>query len=179
MILETIDFSVEDEHAEAQTRPSDLALYSQNWIWRAIECLVEAPDFQPSPRWSAERLNVSVEKIVDAFDGLERLGYIKRDGATFKKIKKEYHFGPNEISRENLLEIHSRLTHQVTMKMDSRSLFSNWFFLADEEIVSKYTPLFIDLYRKMMSEGLHKGSKDVYASLISFAHLTSQDGGQQ
>ena len=160
---------------------SDSALYLQNWIWRAMECLVESPEFDPSPKWAARRLNVSVEKVVDALEGLERLGFVKKDGKTYIKCIKEYHYGPREIPSEELLHVHKRLTQQTLTKMTTRSKFSNWFFLSDDQILSKYSPLFIDLYKRMHKEGLEKGCTQVVASEICFATLTDngEAGGVQ
>ncbi len=51
---------------------SDLQNWAGNWIWRAVQTLVRAPDFNASPKWIAARLNISIEKAVDALEGVER-----------------------------------------------------------------------------------------------------------
>ncbi len=160
---------------------SDLAQYSGNWIWRALECLIESPDFEYSPKWAAKRLNVTVEKIVDAYEGLDRLGYIKREGVSYKKNIQEYHIGQTEFTREDLLAIHSRLAPQVISKLKPTSKFTTWFFLGNDELVTKYAPQFMKIYAQMHKEGLEKGLKEVVASEISFAILSddSETGGQQ
>lgn len=50
-----------------------------DWIWRAVECLIDIKDFNPSPRWISNRLGISVEQAVDAIDGLLALNRIMRD----------------------------------------------------------------------------------------------------
>ena len=57
--------------------------YSGNWIWRAVECLVKSKDFNPSPKWIADRLSISIENAVDAIEGLEKLRLITRTSTGF------------------------------------------------------------------------------------------------
>lgn len=156
-------------NAMSATIKADLYQYSGNWIWRAIECLVESPDFNPSPKWAAQRLNITVEKAVDAFEGLERLGYIKRDGATYKPLSSEYHIGVAEFTREELLSIQSKLAPQIISKLKASSKFTTYFMLGNDELIAKYTPQIMKIYAQMHKEGLEKGLTEVVASEISFA----------
>lgn len=150
----------------------DLNQYCANWIWRATECLVEAPDFEASPKWSAKRLNVSVEKIVDAFEGLERLGYIVRNGNTFAKPKEYVAVDTAHLTREDLLSFHSKLAPQIITKLKSKDKFTTWFFNADEALITEFAPKFMKLFKELNDEGNRRQCKEVYASEISFAQLT-------
>ena len=154
---------------------NDLIQYCGNWIWRAVECLVESPEFEYSPKWSAKRLNVTVDKIVDAFEGLERLGYIKRDQLSFKKVIPEYHINQKTFSRDELLATHSRLAPQIISQLQASSKFTTYFMLGNDELVSKYTPEIMKIYRQMHKEGLEKGLTQVIASEISFAKLSDNN----
>lgn len=168
--------AMKDQHA------LDLHQYAGNWIWRALECLVEAKDFQSSPKWAAARLNVTVEKVVDGYEGLERLGYVRRNGAEYVKAAPEYHIGAKDMSSDDLLGIHAKLAPQVISKLKPSSKFTTWFFLADNELVAKYAPKFMALYAEMHKEGLQKGLTEVIASEISFANLSENNqsvGGKQ
>ncbi len=64
---------------ESKEKAELLERFFGDWIWRAVECLVELEDFNPSPRWISNRLGISVEQAVDAIDGLLVLGLIRRD----------------------------------------------------------------------------------------------------
>lgn len=160
---------------------TDLNQYCANWIWRSVECLVEAPDFESSPKWSAKRLNVSVDKIVDAIEGLERLGYIKRDGSTYIKPKEYVAVDTSHLNRENLFEFHSKLAPQIITKLTSNDKFTTWFFNADDQLISEFAPRFMKLYKEMNDEGVRRKCKDIFASEISFAQLTEKQniGGLQ
>lgn len=159
----------------------DLHQYCTNWIWRATECLIEAPDFEASPKWAAKRLNVSVEKIVDAFEGLERLGYIVRNGVTYIKPANYVAVDTSHLTREDLLGYHSKLAPQITSKLTTNDKFTTWFFVADKNLVAEYAPKFMKLYKELNDEGNRRKCKEIYASEISFAQLTDgqKNGGIQ
>lgn len=154
-----------------------LEMYCGNWIWRAVECLLDSKNEKHTVSTIAERLNISVENAVSAVEGLLALGYIKWNGGVIEKIIPEYHIGTAEIDKKEWLKIYSRLSPQIVSKLTKDDKFTTWFFLCDDEIVSRYAPKFMALYKEMMSEGLSKGAKEVYASELSFAVLTS--GGAQ
>jgi hypothetical protein len=162
---------------ERSTSASDLSLFYGNWIWRAVHCLIDCPDFNPSPKWSASRLNIGVEKIVDAFEGLERLNLIKRENNTFKLTNDWTQVTPKDADPTDLLKAHSRLSAQITSKLTPEDKFTVQFFRGNKELVSKYSPKFIQLYKEMNDEAEAKGLKDVVASEISFAILSSQENG--
>lgn len=153
----------------------DLHQYCANWIWRAAECLVESPDFEASPKWTARRLNVSVEKVVDAFEGLERLGYIVRNENTFIKPKEYVAVDASHLTREDLLGYHSKLSPQITNKLTANDKFTTWFFNADSNLIAEFTPKFMNLYKEMINEGTLRKCKEIYASEISFAQLTTEE----
>lgn len=159
----------------------DLNQYCANWIWRATECLIEAPDFEASPKWSAKRLNVSVEKIVDAFEGLERLGYVVRSGNTFVKPKEYVAVDTAHLTREDLLGFHSKLAPQIISKLKSQDKFTTWFFNADESLITEFAPKFMKLFKELNDEGNRRKCKEVYASDICFTQLTEKqnNGGIQ
>lgn len=153
----------------------DFHQYCANWIWRAAECLVESPDFESSPKWTARRLNVSVEKVVDAFEGLERLGYIVRRENTFIKPKDYVSVDTSHLNSEDLLEYHSKLSPQITNKLTAKDKFSTWFFNADSNLIAEFTPKFMNLYKEMVEVGSLRKCKEIYASEISFAQLTIEE----
>ncbi|RYZ78105.1 MAG: DUF4423 domain-containing protein [Proteobacteria bacterium] len=158
---------------DAESRASDLQSWAGNWIWRAVQTLVRAPDFSPSPKWVATRLNISVEKALDALEGLERLGFISREGSSFIHTKEWVQLLPGKVTRVQLLNEHSKIAPQIITKLTAKDKFTTQFFIADQALVASYAPRFIQLYREMNEEGLKLGLKEVFASEISFAQLTA------
>lgn len=164
-----------EEKVERPTpQASDLQSWAGNWIWRAVQCLVQSPDFNASPKWIANRLNISIDKAVDAIEGLERLGFIKREGATYVHVKEWVQILPTgTVTRDDLLTTHSKIAPQIISKLTANDKFTTQFFLANQELISKYAPKFVQLYREMNDEGLKLGLTEVIASEISFAQLTT------
>lgn len=53
--------------------------FAGNWVWRATEALIDHPEFEASAIWVKSRLGISIEEAVDALDGLEKLGILRRN----------------------------------------------------------------------------------------------------
>lgn len=165
------------ENIENQTRQEDLALWAGNWIWRAVQTLVESPDFNPSAKWIAQRLNITVEKAVNALDGLERLGILARVDNTYKTQAGWFQVGEDKLSSKQLLSAHASLAPQVLSKLKPDDKYTAQFFRGDAELLIKYAPKFIELYKQMDQEGKDQGLTEVIASQISFAVLTEDKSG--
>ncbi|MFZ3231725.1 MAG: DUF4423 domain-containing protein [Pseudobdellovibrio sp.] len=177
---------VEAQNVTTKSKPSEssheITQWLGNWIWRSVQCLIESPEFNPSPKWAAQKLNVSVDKIVEAFEGLTTLGMIKREDNTYKVNSNWYQVTPIETTRENLLESHTRLAPQILSQLTPADKFTVQFFRGNQELLNKYAPKFMQLFNEMNKEAEANGLTDVIASEISFAILTnkiSQNGGVQ
>jgi DNA-binding MarR family transcriptional regulator len=161
----------------AKQHREDLDHWAGNWIWRAVQCLVESPEFNPSPKWSASRLNISVEKAVEALDGLERLGVIRREDNTYKVNSNWFQLTPSAATRESLLLAHTKLAPQILSKLTAEDKFTVQFFRGNKELLNKFAPRFIALYKEMNDEAEVQGLTEVIASEVSFAILTHQENG--
>lgn len=161
--------------------PTDWEQWMGNWVWRAVQCLVELPEFNPSPKWVAQRLNISVEKSVEAIEGLERLGAIRRHGSGFKVATPWMQVGTESLQRPQLLSAHGRIAPQLMSKLSAQDSFSSQFFLGSRALVKKYGPLFMELFKKMNDEGQNLQDKEVMAAQISFVQVTAdaKAGGAQ
>jgi hypothetical protein len=161
------------------SQSADLENWAGNWIWRAVQCLVQAPDFNPSPRWIAARLNISLEKALDALEGLERLRFIRREGSSFVHTDQWVQVLPGRLSTDDLLSRHAKIAPRIIAKLEANDKYTTQFLVANKELVSKYAPRFIALYKEMNDEGLRLGHTEVFASEMSFVQLTKDIGGQQ
>ncbi len=153
-----------------------------NWIWRSVQCLVECPDFNASPKWSSQKLNVSVDKIVEAFEGLESLGLIKKENNTYKPVFNWMQVTPIQTTKAELLDSHTKLAPQILSNLTTNDKFTVQFFRGNDALLSKYTPKFIELYKQMNEEAEKLGLTEIIASEISFAKLTNKavlNGGVQ
>jgi DNA-binding MarR family transcriptional regulator len=156
-------------------RNKDLRHFLNNWEWRTILCLIESPSFHPSPKWTAERINIPIASVVEAFDGLERLKLIHRADNTFKVAQTWLQFTPDKTKNDTLLEAHSNLAPQILSKLGTKDKFTVQFFRGDKKLIEKYAPKFIQLYKEMNDEGQFINCNDVIASEISFVVLTETE----
>lgn len=145
-----------------------------NWIWRSVQCLVECPDFNASPKWSAQKLNVSVDKIVEAFEGLETLGFIKKENNTYIPVTNWMQITPIHTTKSELLDSHTKLAPQILSNLTTNDKFTVQFFRGNDELLAKYAPKFVELYKQMNLEAEKLGLTEVIASEICFAKLTNK-----
>jgi len=160
----------------------DLQQWQCNWIWRAVQTLAEAADFNSSPKWISKRLNISIEKAVDALEGLERLGYLERQGNIVRAANSnlQIRHDNSPIDRERLLLGHTKLSPIILSKLKAEDSFTSQFFIGNKELVREFAPKFIKLYEQMNEVGRERGLTDVMASEISFVQLTTSEiGGVQ
>lgn len=158
-----------------------LAQFSENWIWRALYCLIESPSFDPSPRWIASKLDITVEKALDALEGLQDLGLIKREGNSYQLIANEnayHHVNSEDLTLEHLLINHIKIAPQVLSKLEAQDAFTTQFFLGNRELIKKYSPKFIALYKEIEREARALKINEVIASEISFVQVTKNEGGK-
>ena len=88
------------------------------WTWRAVESLIALPDFNPSLKAIAARLGISLTEAVEAVEGLEFIGIIRRtpNGGIIRSTMKidlyAMQIPHREVARSQLLisaEINSRI----------------------------------------------------------------------
>lgn len=150
-----------------------------NWIWRSVQCLIEAPNFNPSPKWAAQRLNTSVEKIVEAFEGLERLQIIQKSNNTYVCTSNWIQLkGINEQDITKIMSAHTKLVPQITSKLSIEDKFTVQFFRGNRDLINKYSPKFMELYHQMNAEAIQLGLEDIVASQISFSLMSNQEQGE-
>lgn len=173
-------------NVEAQTRPpisvtqADWEQWLGNWIWRATQCLIELPDFNPSPKWTAKRLNINVEKALEAIEGLERMGCIVKANGSYKSVEDWLQLTPEELTRDRLLNAQSRIAPQLISKLTPNDAFTSQFMIGNKELIGKYGPKFMKLFKDMDEEAKTSKCTDVIAAQISFVQLTgNQEEGAQ
>lgn len=171
------------EILDSQQRQEDMDNWTGNWIWRAVHTLVESPECSASPKWIASKLEISVEKAVDALEGLVRLSIIEMRDGRYHSKSSWLQTTTQNASREELLIQFSRIAPQIISRLNTvTSKFTYQFFLADAELIARYTPKIMEIYNEMNEEGLRRGLTDVYASEIAFAKMSStstQAGGNK
>ena len=156
---------------------SDLQNYSSNWVWRAIESLVTAKNFNPAISAIANRLNVSIEAVVNALEGLERLNIIKRDGQSFLKPTNVTFLDKSNTNPKNLLVAHGHLAPQIIGMLNEESIFATRFTLGSLKIARKHAHKLQDFLNSVDQDGSIEDNPDILAIDISIAQVNSSKGG--
>lgn len=153
----------------------DLVHFCSSWTWRAVEALIQSPDFKSSPQWIADRLNISVEAAKDALDGLQRLGIVKINDDKISGTAELLKYETGLLERSDAYHIHTKIRDQITARMSSRDCFANTILLSNreniEDFYEKFAALVGDLHEKSLNQGT---SQEVFAIELSFARLTRE-----
>jgi DNA-binding MarR family transcriptional regulator len=166
--------NIESSNQKFEQKQNDLYFYTQSWVWRAIEALVLAKDFDPSPRAISTRLNISVEMAVDALDGLERLGSIERSGKTFTRPAALHNITPAQATKEQLLDAHTNIAGQLLTKLNTESLFTTQICLGSLELVKKHASKISEFLNALDVEGRNIDNPDVISVEISIACINNK-----
>lgn len=153
---------------------SDLIHFSGNWVWRAVEALVQAKDFNPDPVWIANRLNISAEAAKDALEGLVRIGLvtISPDGA-HQSRQELIDVACNDLERSDLFQIHGKIRNQLSEKMTHRDAFSNAIVLTKGKYVNEFYRKFSDLVDELVQKSANDvESSDIFALELSLARIS-------
>lgn len=156
---------------------SDFCSFTGNWIWKAVLCLIESPDFNPSPKWISQRLNISIENAVEAVEGLERLGYISKSNNNYVTNNSDLHISYKEAPKKVILQNTAELMQQTISKITLNDKYMIKFMLGNDTLISEFCPRFSALYSEMENKAKELKLTDVIVSQISFSVLTREESG--
>lgn len=165
----------ENTAAKKDISTSDLIHFCGNWVWRAVEALVQAKDFNPDPAWIADRLNISAGAAKDALEGLERIGMIVRKGEAIAGSPALENFDFAEVDRSDRFEIHNKIKDQISAKITSRDSYLNAVILSSPESIKEFYVGFCNLVEELNKKNIESGNaNDIYAMEMSLARLTRE-----
>lgn len=170
-----LDQNLGQTQSQKDQKQEDLYFYTQSWVWRAVEALVLAKDFDPSPRSIANRLNISVEAAVDALDGLVRLGAIYRDSNTFKRNVSNHIVSPEQTTKEKLLSAHTNIATQILPKLNTDSIFTTQVCLGKMSLVKKHADKLVAFLDSLDAEGRLEDNPDVISIEISITSTENKN----
>lgn len=115
---------VEGKSSTQITYEDALENYRKNTDWWVIFASFDLPDFQASPLWISEKIGISVETVVEALEGLEVLGYLKKVNGVFQPItgKDFVKFDLKNRKKSDVLEEHALISRQIVNQLCVESL---------------------------------------------------------
>lgn len=151
----------------------DLQLeYVGNWIWRSVASLIDTKDFNPSPRWIAEKLNVRYAEVIKALEGLERLGIIGRTKTGYKKLLKYVYFSDRDLDPKAVLSDHVLISTQIMGRLNPLNpkigcFYRTGFVATNQDIAKKYFLKMEALMKDFLMESANCSADTVYAFTLS------------
>ena len=165
-------------YAELSSEEKDAwVAYCTNWTWRAVECLVDLPDFQPSMKSVSKRLNISLEEAVDAVEGLESLKLIKRTltGSFVRTartvVPTDFGVPLNDVLRGHM-HVATELSARIIDKENMR--FSNCFFTSNRERLAVALKQIESIMRGLCEDIDPDSDTEVFALEFSCASLSAR-----
>ena len=129
--------------------------HKKNTDWWVVYAAFDLPDFQSSPLWLSSRLNLSVDTVIEALEGLTVLGHLKKDSAGYIPAKNRNFVQLNvtQQKKSDVIEDHSLISRQIInhlaeealMAVDHRCFASNVAIL--KELYSDINSAFDKAYK--------------------------------
>jgi len=112
-------------------------------IWRELHALLEHQEFNSSPKWIANKLNISIEEALDAVEGLTALGLIgKNDDGSFFPKQLQILIPTEKMNRVEMAKNHLLISHQILNGFSADSednFFRNCYYLSNKDLVDELT----------------------------------------
>lgn len=149
--------------------------YISVWTWRAVECLIDLKDFNPSLKAIAKRLNITVEEAVDAVEGLEFLRIIKRvPSGGFIRNFKGVDINPLEIPHKEFLKGHLLLSTELSSRIfDHKNIrIENFVLPANREKLKLFIEKMTQAIKEMALDQDKTAFEEVFAICVSASSLS-------
>lgn len=153
--------------------------YFTRWHWRAIAALFETTSYNPSLRRIADLLDLDLRETVDAVEGLETLGIVRRlPNGRFERIIRQINVNEMGIPEKEILrsflvvgtEISSRLTNV------SNSRTEQYFLATNRDLLAAHIQRVTESYAKLCEESVRSNATEVFGIHMSFVSFTPPDG---
>lgn len=147
--------------------------------WRSIHALFDHQDFNPSHKWIASKVGCSVEKAVEATEGMITLGIIKRTTDGFAIAKKDFNVSDlGEINRELRIDCNILLTQQIAQKRNyvSSGFDRTTFLSSNKELTVELFNNISSLIAEYRKKSLESPKDGVYSlAVIATDVLNSEE----
>ena len=150
--------------------------YIGNWVWRAVSSLIDIKDFKPSPKWIANRLGTSVDEVILALIGLQKLGIIKKTETGYEKLLRYDYFSDCDLDRKTVQEDHVLISTQVLARLNpldpnTGSFYRTGFVATNRELATKYFTKVENILKEFLMESANSNSDAVFALSFSGVNI--------
>lgn len=145
--------------------------YTGSWLWRTLAAMVDMSSFEPSPIKLAAQLNVTVEQVVEALEGLVELGIIRRTTDGFSRVFKNVYFSDRQLNPKALLVDHMLVSTQISGRLDAFNnkgqFYRTGFVATNRETMNNFCEKLDALMREFLEESSKAEADTVFAMTFS------------
>jgi DNA-binding Lrp family transcriptional regulator len=176
LIFENVNLDLPSRQGKNAPYTESLYKFQGDLDWRAIHALFDHQDFNPSHKWIAGQIGCSVEKVVEAIEGLITLGIIKRTTDGFAIAKKDFSFSDlGEINRESRIDSNILLTQQISQKRNyvSPGFDRTSFVSSNKELTTELFEKISELITDYRKKSLESHKDGVYSLAVIATDILS------
>ena len=161
------------QHQELQKK------YTANWLWRTLAALVDTEGFDPSLSQLAKQMGVPVNEVVEAFEGLEKLGIIRRTAEGYVRILKFVYFSDRDLDPSQVLADHVLISTQILGRLDPlnpelNSFYRTGFVASNSRAVRKFCGQLEELMKAFLAESADEVADGVYGFSFSSVEVSGR-----
>lgn len=149
--------------------------YTQSWLWRALPCLLEVEGVSHDVRHLAVCMKVGVEEVLEAIDGLENLGIIRKSSNGWERVLKYVYFSDRDLNPIQTLTDHLLISQQIQTRLVPQGVpsFYRTSFVATSNVLLRDFYLRVEALMAEFIEASNKQSaKNVVGLTFSGVNLT-------
>jgi hypothetical protein len=100
--------------------------HKKNTDWWVVYAAFDLPDFQSSPLWLSSKLNLTVDTVIEALEGLTVLGHLKKDanGYAPSKGRNFVQLNVTQGKKADVIEDHSLISRQIINHLSEEALMA-------------------------------------------------------
>lgn len=145
--------------------------YTSSWLWRSLSALIDVEPRGLSFKDYSRMLGVSPLEVMEAIDGLEKLGIIRREGEGYVKVMKYVYFSDRALNPQKVMMDHvlvsSQLLHRLSAQdPEQKSFYRTGFVATNEKLLNDFS----SKMEALMKEFLEQSSREPSTHVVAFTH---------
>ena len=155
---------------------SSMEAFLGNLTWRAVHAILELPSAESSPLKISKMLDISVEEVMQALEGLTGLGLVKMNDGKFVPCQQKFMIPLQNIETADQIEKHVSVSRQILNTLDAKDspIFTKSVMVSNKKLMNeledKIKELLLEYDNKAQAEGVENDG--VYAITLTGSKLT-------
>lgn len=165
-------------------KKTDAGAYNQalknflgNYVLRAVHAFMEHQDFDASPVWIANKLNISIETAAQALDNLVILGLAERTSEGFLPKEVKFLIPDDEMTPEVRMDRHTLVSLQILNRLDprKRTFYYQGFVASNKEAFTELKTKLNKLLSDFSLQSAHGPKDGLYCFTTTAVDIMEND----